>query len=343
MLGPRLSLLLQQAWASRWHPLSLLLLPVSWVFVAVAWLRKHAYHSHLLKVVDLPVPVCVVGNVSAGGGGKTPLVVELCRRLRSRDLHVGIIARGYGGMSQSWPVLLDNLSQAGEVGDEAVVLRDETQFPVAAGPDRVASAQALLRAHPEVDVIVSDDGLQHWRLGRAFELLVEDAAFDFGNGRPLPAGPLREHAKRFSNARYALRKNAHNPEAGYVLRPAGLRRLGHEGEQSPDVFRNEAIHALVGIARPEGFLATLDSLGYVYEPCVFPDHHRYELSDLDGLSSRKILTTTKDAARLERFAGRFDIWVLRTHVELTPPGDAVLQQLVEDITHNITQTFNRRP
>ena len=185
-----MELWLQKQWGrlSLWH---LLLVPLSWLFWLLTFLRRLGYRTGLLKTYRLPVPVIVVGNISIGGTGKTPLVTWLAQNLSQHGYHPGIISRGYGGnTSEVSAVGLDSNPEA--VGDEPVLLARRAKCPVWIGRDRVKAAQSLLRTHPEVNVIISDDGLQHYRLQRDFEIAVVDSSRGFGNGRLLPAGPLRE-------------------------------------------------------------------------------------------------------------------------------------------------------
>jgi tetraacyldisaccharide 4'-kinase len=348
MLGPRLSLALRHAWRIRWHPLSIALLPLSWVFGLAAASRRAAYACGLFATHQPSAVTCVVGNVSAGGGGKTPLVIELCRRLREIGLRVGIITRGYGGQSQCWPLLLSESTRANEVGDEALVLRDACVAPIVAGSDRVASMTKLLSEYPHLEVVISDDGLQHYRLGRHFELIAEDATFAFGNGRLLPAGPLRESVSRFEDAKFVLQKNAAPDEPGYALEPKTWVQVGNDDAVCTlDAFDDKAnagkpIAALVGIAQPAGFLSLLDVLGYQYKAHIFPDHHHYCDADLLAYQGHLVLTTTKDAAKLQAFAADYDIWALQTKLAMTASGEQTMQLLVDAIARAVAGATHRQ-
>ena len=177
------------------HPLSRVLLPLSWLYCAAVGLRRLAYRREWLKSHRLPVPVILIGNLTVGGTGKTPLVLWVTDLLRRQGGKPGIITRGYGGKAYDWPRSVTGDSDPFAVGDEPVLLARHSGCPVTAGPDRLAAGELLLANH-ECDMIVSDDGLQHYRLQRDLEILVVDGSRGFGNGHCLPAGPLREPAKR---------------------------------------------------------------------------------------------------------------------------------------------------
>jgi len=177
----------------------LLLTPLSLVFRIVAWLRRNAYRAGLLRSVRVALPVIIIGNITVGGTGKTPLVIWLAEYLQKKGYHPGIISRGYGGKASSWPQQVRPDSDPAMVGDEAVLLAGATGCPMAVGPDRVATATALIK-HSECDVILSDDGLQHYALQRDIEIIVIDGIRRFGTGFSIPAGPMREPAKRLKQA-----------------------------------------------------------------------------------------------------------------------------------------------
>lgn len=293
--------------------LGLLLIPLSWLYGLVAALRRQAYRRGLLPTVRLPVPVVVVGNITAGGSGKTPLVIWLARQLVASGWRPGIISRGYGGQGrQARPV--DAASDPALVGDEPVLIVRATGLPVWVAARRVEAGLALLGAHPEVDVLLADDGLQHYALARDMEIAVVDAVRRFGNGRLLPAGPLRERPSRLTRVDAVVMNGPGDaPEAGPVpryamaLRPSGLRRLGRaDGARPPEALAGNQVHAVAGIGHPERFFQTLRDLGMLVIPHAFADHHPYTLRDLpDGT----LVMTAKDAVKCEAFP-LADAWVL---------------------------------
>jgi tetraacyldisaccharide 4'-kinase len=309
---------LQHVWA-RTGALTLLLAPLALLFSAAAGLRRLGYRRGWLTAVSVGVPVIVVGNITAGGSGKTPLVVWLVNRLRAQGYRPGVVSRGYGGAVQGCVDVQPGSSPA-EVGDEPLLIGIKTDAPVVVGRDRVAAARTLLARHPGVDVIVSDDGLQHYRLHRDIELAVIDAASGLGNGWPLPAGPLREPARRLGSVDAVVQvvrgsaPSSAQPAAGwradysagqaYRLRdPQERKRLG---ELPPHDWL-----AVTGIGRPQGFFDMLRAQGVAFRPRAFPDHHAFQPQDLphDGA----VLMTEKDAVKCSSFAGT-DWWAVELDV-----------------------------
>ncbi|HTY98664.1 MAG TPA: tetraacyldisaccharide 4'-kinase, partial [Rhodocyclaceae bacterium] len=256
-----------------------LLLPVGWLFFLVVALRRLGYRLGLLASVRLPVPVVVVGNITVGGSGKTPLVIWLVDELRRRGRHPGVISRGHGGDGGVCEVRSD--SAAAEVGDEPLLIRRRTGCPVFVGRDRAAAGRALLAAHPDCDLLVADDGLQHYRLARDLEIAVVDGR-GLQNGWPLPAGPLREPARRLRQVQ-AVVANGWGGAAGYCLQLAGDRfyRLGEPAATfTAEALPRAELHAVAGIGDPSRFFAHLAGLGLHFAAHAFPDHHPYGPSDL---------------------------------------------------------------
>lgn len=317
---------LQRLWYRRsfWH---VPLLPASWLFGGLVWLRRTLYRLGWLKSVALPVPVVVVGNISVGGTGKTPLVLWLIAFLRRNGFHPGVVSRGYGGAgARPQPVTPD--SAPAQVGDEPVLLARRGGCPVWVGRDRVAAAQALLRAHRECDVLLSDDGLQHYRLRRDVEIAVVDGARRFGNGLLLPAGPLREGVRRLDSVDAVVVNLGNDP----AERPGpgrgreysmGLRgRMFYNLAQpklrlAPEELRGKRLHAVAGIGNPQRFFDFLRDLGLAVTEHAFPDHHPYCPGDLHFAHADAILMTEKDAVKCARF-GCGDCWALAVEPEVDP-------------------------
>lgn len=314
----------------RLSPVSILLFPVSLVFGVLVLLRRFLYGLGLLRTIRLPVPVVVIGNLTVGGTGKTPLVIWIAGALRAAGRKPGIVLRGYGsrGLDAVAPVMPG--SDPHQHGDEAVLLAGRAQCPVWSGRDRVAAAQALLAVHPECDVILCDDGLQHYRLGRDFEIAVEDER-GHGNGLLLPAGPLREPAGRRVDATVVNGdgRRAH-PDRVFHMRlvPDGLIRLDGSGDAvDPGAIAGKRLHAVAGIGNPQRFFDTLRSLGLEATSHAFPDHHAFVAGDLDFEGCDAVLMTEKDGVKCRLF-GRNDLIMLRVAAETDPTlADLILKAL----------------
>jgi tetraacyldisaccharide 4'-kinase len=287
------------------NPVALALWPWSWLFCLVASARRAAYRSGVLLRRRLPVPVVVVGNLTVGGTGKTPLVVWLSRRLAERGLRPGILTRGYGGGARDWPRRVRADSDPRLVGDEPVLLARRCPGPVVAGPDRVAGGLALL-AEEGCDWLVADDGLQHYALARDLEIAVVDGRRRFGNGLCLPAGPLRERPGRLRSVDLVVvNGGGGRGELGMRLVPG--RAVHLRGELPPRelaAFRGQALVAVAGIGAPARFFGMLRGQGLAPRERPFPDHHRFRPEDLAADEGAAVLMTEKDAVKCEPFAGR---------------------------------------
>ena len=310
---------LQKLW-TRTSVLTVLLLPLAALFSLVSVLRRLAYRHGWLASVSVGVPVVIVGNITAGGSGKTPLVIWLVNWLRARGYRPGVVSRGYGGTARGC-VAVQPDSPPAEVGDEPLLVRIKTEVPVVVGRDRVAAARTLLARHPGVDVIVSDDGLQHYRLQRDLELAVIDAASGLGNGWPLPAGPLREPASRLENVDAVIRvvRGATPPRsdqpvaawhADYAAGRAYRLRVPQEKKALRDLPAGDWL-AATGIGRPEGFFDMLHAQGVRFSPRAFADHHVFRPQDLPADGA--VLMTEKDAVKCLAFAGT-DWWAVELDV-----------------------------
>ncbi len=302
----RLETILTRAWSRRgW--LACLLFPVSLLFRALTALRRSFYAAGLLKSTSLPVPVIVVGNLFIGGTGKTPLVIWLVEALRRAGYLPGVISRGYGASHEA-PLEVTADSAARQAGDEPVLIARRTQCPVVVGRQRTAAAQALLAAHPQVNVIVADDGLQHYALARDVEVALFDAR-GAGNGWVLPAGPLREPLSRRCDFTVinANRRPSGMPNDAINMQLAGriAQRLC-DRTQSRDVaaFASSAvIVAAAGIGNPARFFTMLRDAGLQFAEMPLPDHYDYRVNPFANLDADIILITEKDAVK----CGQIDI------------------------------------
>lgn len=298
--------------------LLVLLYPLSLMFHVLTGMRRLLYRLGWLKATRLSVPVIVVGNITAGGSGKTPLTLALIDWLRQAGYTPGVISRGYGGSAKvPMPVQADSDPEL--TGDEPVLIARRAVCPVWIGRARAEAGQRLLAFHPEVDVILTDDGLQHYALARDVELAVVDGERGFGNGRLLPAGPLREPVSRLRRVDAVVVNGAGRVEGyaapGFAMKLTGTRcvNLANPDRQlAIDHFHGERIHAVAGIGHPERFFASLEKMGLDIARHPFPDHHAFLADDLP---SGTVLMTEKDAVKCSAFP-REDTWFLAVDAEV---------------------------
>jgi tetraacyldisaccharide 4'-kinase len=313
---------IEQQWQciGPWHAL---LMPLSWLFLLLSTIRRLAYFFGVLRSLRLNVPVIVVGNISVGGTGKTPLVIWLVEQLKLAGFSPGIVSRGYGSCNRL-PVAVDAKSTAQSAGDEPLLLARRTGCPVWIGTNRSAAAQALMRANPQCDLIISDDGLQHYRLQRDIELAVVDAVRGFGNGQLLPAGPLREPVSRLSKVDAVIYNGKQGNCAGYVMRlQSGLFRNLKRPQKAigAEAFSGSNVFAVAGIGNPQRFFNQLRAMGLNIEARAFPDHFAFRPADMAFAGDGVLLMTEKDAVKCSAFAGP-DWWYL--------PVDAVVDHALAD-------------
>lgn len=320
-------------WLERhWQRVTLvsaLLYPLSVIFRAVVAFRRFAYARTLLQTVRIGVPVIVVGNVTVGGTGKTPLVLWLTDFLSQQGFRPGIVSRGYGAAERDATAVTPT-SDPARVGDEPVLLAQRSGCPVWVGRDRVAAARGLLEANAQCNVIVSDDGLQHYRLARDVELAVIDGSRKLGNGFMLPAGPLREPASRLREMD-AIVINGGTRTADPARRAVSSKLEGSlfrnllnpEHTASADFFQRRRVHAVAGIGNPARFFEHLQALGLNFESHAFADHHAFTAGDLMFDDCDAIVMTEKDAVKCGSFANETQ-WALR--VDAVP--DAALGRLI---------------
>jgi tetraacyldisaccharide 4'-kinase len=301
---------LQRAWLRR-GPAAWLLTPLSLLYGALAALDRSLYARGVRSRERLPVPVVVVGNVVAGGAGKTPVVLALLEHLRSRGISAGVVSRGYGRAGTACTEVHAQ-DAAAAVGDEPLLLKRKSGVPVFVAPRRADAGRALLRAYPQTQVIVSDDGLQHHALERDLEICVFDAR-GTGNGWLLPAGPLREPWPR--PADLVLRPDSLPQLGGYPLQRAlAAEALRADGARRPLAeLRAQPVHALAGIANPQAFFAMLRQAGLTLTSTqALPDHHAF--SDVAALPAALLVCTEKDAVKLWRL--RPDAWAVPLEVSV---------------------------
>ncbi|WP_028694932.1 tetraacyldisaccharide 4'-kinase [Pseudomonas cremoricolorata] len=324
---------LLQAWYSG-HPALALLRPLEALYRRVVTRKRAVFISGERPSYRAPVPVIVVGNITVGGTGKTPMILWLIEHCRRRGLRVGVVSRGYGAKPPSLPWRVEAGQSAEQAGDEPLLIVRRTDVALMIDPDRPRAVQALLAAQP-LDLILCDDGLQHYRLARDLELVLIDAARGLGNGRCLPAGPLREPAERLSSVDAVLYNGASADSTGgfaFQLRPSALVNLLSAERQSLDHFPpGQTLHAVAGIGNPQRFFNTLQALDWQPLPHPFADHAQFSRQALSFSPSLPLVMTEKDAVKCQAFAAD-DWWYLAVEAQpsaaFTDWFDAQLQRLL---------------
>jgi len=318
---------LDELWYGR-SPLSILLAPLGWLYGAMMGLRRALYRIGILRSTRVAVPVIVVGNLTVGGTGKTPLVIWLAETLKRAGKRPGVVSRGYGGAASSWPQQARTDSDPWQVGDEPVLIARRAACPVVVDPDRVRAAKTLLATH-HCDVIISDDGLQHYALARDVEIAVVDAARRHGNGRCLPAGPLREPLRRLrtvdvimvNGGEAADECNFHlvGDVACAVNTLQSARPLGE--------FAGRTVHAVAGIGRPARFFEHLRRHRVQVITHAFDDHHVFRPEELRFADHLPVLMTEKDAVKCRSFAEPLH-WYVPVSARVEPSCRARLREVL---------------
>lgn len=297
-----------------------LLMPLSILYGAVSGIIRLSYRLGLRKIWRAPVPVVVVGNLTAGGNGKTPVVIWLAEQLRQQGIRVGVVSRGYGGKATHYPLVLTEHTTTTEAGDEPVLIFQRTGVPVAVSPVRRAAIQALLASH-DLQIIITDDGLQHYSLARDKEIVVIDGVRRFGNGWWLPAGPMRERASRLRSVDAIIVNGgvAQHGEIPMTLQPGQAVNL-LTGERR-DVSALSNVVAIAGIGHPPRFFATLESCGVQpVKTVALADHQPLTSAHIATLVTpqQTLLMTEKDAVKCRAFA-KANWWYLPVDASLSGP------------------------
>lgn len=300
-----------------------LLLPFSWLFALLVSLRRLFYRYGVFSKNTLPVPVIIVGNISVGGVGKTPLVIYLAKQLRAAGYQPGILSRGYGGRTtgEVLPV-----SDSYQYGDEPVLIAQRSLCPVWVHPVRTEGGRHLLNAHPEINVLICDDGLQHYALERDIEIAVVQRPHGLGNGHLLPAGPLRESLNRLQDVDIVVETGElpeflpAKPYFQQSLQPGRWTAVSDFSSQvSNEHFQHKPLVAIAGIGHPQRFFQSIKAMELKFETRIFPDHHAYVAEDFMDVAGKTILMTEKDAVKC-RNLGLTDAWFLPVSTELAPIG-----------------------
>lgn len=317
-----------------------LLVPLSRLYQLILACRNFCYRSGVFQAHSVDVPVIVVGNITVGGTGKTPLTIWLAKTLKDRGMAPGIISRGYRGKVGATPVVATPDSDPAVVGDEAILLATDSACPVVVHPDRVAAARKAIETG--ADVIIADDGLQHYRLARDFEIAVIDGHRGFGNGRLLPAGPLREKPARLDTVdkvvvqrrapdEEVLRRSSDRRPVYFDLKPTSIRRL--DGTETGDIadFAGRAVHAVAGIGNPERFFRLLESFGMIVQRHPLADHANIGPEDITFDDNNDVIMTGKDAVKC-RFPAAGRCWRVEVDVAFEgEEGGVLLSQLLGKI------------
>jgi tetraacyldisaccharide 4'-kinase len=315
-------LFIQKHWYEKnYILLNLFLVPISWLFRLIVFIRKFLFRIGILSSRGFSVPIIVVGNITVGGTGKTPLVIWLAHFLRNKGLQPGIVSRGVGGMQQRLPRWVEASDSAELFGDEAILLAKKSGCPVVIGKDRSLAVEMLL-AKSNCNVVISDDGLQHYGLARDIEIVVIDGERQLGNKKLLPAGPLRESTKRLKQVNFVVQSHV-KEKNGFCMQYQGneLVSLKNEKKIPLDHFANKTVHAFAATGNPKRFFQNLRAAGLNIIEHVFADHYLYQPNDFFLQDGLPILMTEKDSVKCLSFSDeRF--WYL--------PIEAVLDDKFEE-------------
>ena len=289
---------IEQSWYKPFSLITLLLLPLAAIFGCVALVRKYCYEVGVFKPFVSNTPVIVVGNISVGGNGKTPFVLWLHDYLTAQGLSVGLISRGYGGQAAHYPLLVTANTTTLEAGDEPVLLFNRLQCPLVVGPNRQQNIE-MLNHQFQLDVIISDDGMQHYKMARSIECCIVDSERKFGNGFLMPAGPLRETVSRLNSVDLVI-ENGSEHEFSYRLQPSIIKRVADNTEITTAI---ETAHAVSAIGNPQRFEASLKAQGIaLLSTHHFRDHYAYTANDFAQFGEDCVLMTEKDAVKCRDFA-----------------------------------------
>lgn len=319
---------------SDWRYLPLM--PLSYLYCLINRLQRFVYTKN---TPPLACPVIVVGNITVGGTGKTPLTIHIVKQLKQAGYQPAIITRGYGGKASTWPQAVSANSDPALVGDEAVLMASHTNVPVYAGADRLASIAALQQQH-DCDVIVADDGMQHYKLPRDIQIAVIDGARQLGNQQCLPAGPLREPKHRLHACDFIVINGKQADAQEYPNPPQARFEMTLQGERLVNLatgltqplhdFRGKTIQAVTGIGNPQRFYASLTAAGLQVIEHSFPDHYAFTANDVAFGADDMVIVTEKDAVKCKPLLGdSSNVWVLPVTACLDNRFDQALLQLLE--------------
>jgi len=304
---------------------------VARLFGTMVALRKKLYDLGLLKKHRLKVPVIIIGNITAGGGGKTPFVIWLVNHLKSLGYQPGVVSRGYGGKRKVEPMLVTPNANPLASGDEPLLIAKSTQRPVVVGKNRVKAAKTLVNNH-HVNIVISDDGLQHYALDRQLEVVMLDAQWQTGNGLMIPAGPLREPLERLETVDMVIYKGLMASKNYYEIEVLNIYQLNHPSITKPLAdFRNQKVLVMAGIANPESFFTLLSAAGLAVVKRPLPDHHEFTEQDFEAENDMMVLITEKDAVKCEHIQNT-NTWVVAVGIQVNDATVKKVNQLIENIS-----------
>lgn len=306
-----------------------LLIPISIFFYFSSVLKKYLYKNRFLKTIKIKVPVLIIGNITLGGTGKTPLALDLIENFLKKGFKPALISRGYGGSANSVTEVFE-LSNVRAVGDEALLIKAKSKIPVFIGKDRVDVAKSLLKKYPETSIIISDDGLQHHRLARDYEIIVVDAQRQFGNGLIFPAGPLREGIATLNQVDAVVYKGASNNPNFYQMKyiTKHFKNLLTNKKTIFKDIKDKKIVAITAIGNPESFFSTLEGYDFKFKKVIFNDHYLFNKNDFIKYADYNIVMTEKDAIKCKKFATK-NFWVLPLETKV---DERLFKNILEKVT-----------
>jgi tetraacyldisaccharide 4'-kinase len=306
---------------------------LSAVFLLISFIRKTLYQFNFLKSFKLKIPVIVVGNITSGGTGKTPLIIYLANELKKNGYRPGIISRGYGSKTEG-VMEVSQKSDVAEAGDEPMLIQKHTHLPVFVSKDRVLAAKALVKKYAKTDVILSDDGIQHYRLRRDLEVLVIDGTRKFGNGYLLPAGPLREFRSKLKTVDAIVCNHKKVIDGSYLMKYKGhlLINLKTNKKIHLNNLSLKNIHAIAGIGNPDRFFDYLKTYNILFSSSVFQDHYKFSKKDFRDMNDKNIIMTEKDAVKCQQFS-RNNFWYLPVIAEVDSKFTDVILKKLRYINH----------
>ena len=287
-----------------------LLIPFSIIFYCISILKNYLYKNGFLKRIKIKVPVLIIGNITLGGTGKTPLALNLITKFLNKGLNPALISRGYGGTAKNITEVFES-TNVRVVGDEALLIKAKSKIPVFVGKDRVGAAKILLKKYPKTSIIISDDGLQHHRLGRDYEIIVVDSQRNFGNGFIFPAGPLRESRSRLNQVDAVVYKGTSNNSKFYQMKyiTKHFKNLITSKNITFEGIQDKKIVAITAIGNPESFFSILEDYNLKFKKVIFNDHYLFNKNDFIKYANYNIVMTEKDSIKCKELATK-NFWVL---------------------------------